>query len=70
MKGEPQDIGAKNNMRDIARTVLRMAAEKNYEVRLEQNMDHVDLQRGEIAIADDGFILIIGRQKLKVPVEN
>lgn len=71
MKGEPQDIGAKKDMkRNFAKTVLRMAAEANCNVRLATNLKHVELQEGEVAIADDGIIVIIEDKMLEIPVEN
>ena len=60
MKGVPQDIGAKKDMTDFSRIILRLAAEKNCDVRLATNMEYVELQPGELAIADDGFVIVIG----------
>lgn len=54
----------------FAKQVLRMAAEANCNIRLATNMKHVELQEGEVAIADDGFIIIVEAKKLKIAVEN
>lgn len=57
-------------MKDLAKAILKMAATKKCEVRLETSMEHVELKEGEIAIADDGFIIVIRKKRLQVPVEK
>lgn len=54
----------------FAKKVLRLAAEEGCEVRLAVDMKHVELQEGEVAIADDGFVIIVSAMKLQVPVKT
>ncbi len=57
-------------MKDMAKKILKMAAESGCDVRLATNMGYVELREGEIAIADDGFVLVIGEKKVQVPIKN
>lgn len=57
-------------MESFAKQVLRLAAQANCNVRLAKNMEHVELHEGEVAIADDGFVIIVEAKKLKIEVEN
>ena len=54
----------------FAKQVLRMVAEANCNIRLAKNMEHVELHEGEVAISDDGFVIIVEAKKLKIEVEN
>lgn len=47
-----------------------MAAEEGCEVRLAVDMEHVELKEGEVAVADDGFVIIIQSKKLQIPVKT
>ena len=57
-------------MESFAKQVLRLAAQANCNIRLAKNMEHVELHEGEVAIADDGFIIIVEAKKLQVQVKN